>query len=320
MVQVEQGEAGGWQGGRARHRHDFAGHVGRVVARQHDHDVGHLPRLGSAAEGLARLEFFEQAVGGDLGQERVHGEARRHRVDADVVRGGLHGGAACERHDPGLGGRVVRLQFLRPPAEHGRVVHHGAAPALIHVGKHGAKTAERAGERDVEHLRPRIVGHLDDRCVAAEPRVVHPDVDVAELLDARGDERSNVVLAGHVADLGAGSPARLGLDPVGGLTETPLVHVGDQHVGALFDAATGEGEPDAGAGRGRDHHVLLVQQSVRGWVGRWGRHVCAPGSCQSGEAGWGSWWRGRAPAQRGSRGRPSARSPITLRWIWSDPP
>src|SRR6476661_4755825 len=65
----------------AAHGDDLAGQVGRVVAGQEDHHVGHLPRFGGPSEGLTLLELGEQVLGGDLGQERVHREARRHRVD-----------------------------------------------------------------------------------------------------------------------------------------------------------------------------------------------------------------------------------------------
>ena len=42
--------------------HDLAGHVRRVVAGQEHDDVGHLPRLGVAAEGLALGQLGQQLV------------------------------------------------------------------------------------------------------------------------------------------------------------------------------------------------------------------------------------------------------------------
>src|SRR4051812_11436748 len=58
----------------AAHGDDLTGQVRRVLARQEDHHVGDLPRLRCAAERLALLELVEQLVGGDLGEEGVHGE------------------------------------------------------------------------------------------------------------------------------------------------------------------------------------------------------------------------------------------------------
>ena len=67
--------------------HDLAGHVPRVVAgEEHDH-VRDLPRLGGTAERLARRQLLEHLVGRHLRQERVHGEARRDRVDPHAELG-----------------------------------------------------------------------------------------------------------------------------------------------------------------------------------------------------------------------------------------
>src|SRR3546814_11689908 len=60
----------------AAHRDDLTGHVGGVVAGQEHHHVGHLPRLGSAAERLALLALGEEFGGGHLLQDTVHGQAR----------------------------------------------------------------------------------------------------------------------------------------------------------------------------------------------------------------------------------------------------
>ena len=61
------------------------------------------------------------------------------------------------------------------------------APRSIMCGQHGARHAEGAVQRDVEHRLPLLVGHLDDAGVAAEAGVVHQHVDVAELADRRAD-------------------------------------------------------------------------------------------------------------------------------------
>ena len=66
--------------------------------------------------------------------------------------------------------------------------------------------------------------------------------------------------------------------------------VGDRNVRAFFAAALRRREPDARSGGGRDEHGLPGQQPACGRV--------------LGEVG-----------HFGSFGNPSARSPITFRWI-----
>ena len=106
----------------AAHGDDLAGHVRRVVAGEEDHHVRDLPRLGGPAERLALLQLGEQLVGGDLGQERVHRQARADRVDADAVRRQVDRRAPGQRHHAGLRGGVVRLPLLGAPADDRGVV------------------------------------------------------------------------------------------------------------------------------------------------------------------------------------------------------
>ena len=61
-------------GSLGRDGHDLAGHVRGVVTGEEGDHGGDLPRLGGPAEGLPLGELVEQVVGGDLGQERVHGQ------------------------------------------------------------------------------------------------------------------------------------------------------------------------------------------------------------------------------------------------------
>ena len=96
------------------------------------------------------------------------------------------------------------------------------------------------------------------------------------------------------------------LELVGGFAEPALVDVADHHRGAFLGAAPGRGEPDAGAGGGGDQHRLAGEEIVALDVGgdRLAHRVVVPLRSQAG---------------RGSRGRPSARSLMMLRWISLDP-
>ena len=89
---------------------------------------------------------------------------------------------------------------------------------------------------------------------------------------------------------------------VGGFAEPALVLVADDDDRAFLGAALGGREADAGAGGGGDEHRLAGEERVRG------------------RAGWRRLWsRFFRPSTRGSRGMPSARSAMMLRWIWLVP-
>jgi len=146
-----------------------------------------LPGLRRAPECLTRHQLVERLLVDGLGQERVHGEARRHGVDAHPGGRRFERRAAGEGHHPGLGRRVVSLADLRPPAEDRGVVDDHARLALHHVAQGGARTAEGAVEGDVEHRAPLLVGHLRERRRAAEPGVVDEDVETSQLAVTRSN-------------------------------------------------------------------------------------------------------------------------------------
>ena len=117
----------------------------------------------------------------------------------------------------------------------------------------------------------------------------------------RGVEQ-RVAPASSIGDVahGRGRPRADGvLELLGGLAETALVVVAQHDDRALLGAALRGREADAGAGGRGDEHGLAVEQRVaaRGRRRRRGHAVTF-----------------------GSGGRPRARSPMTLRWIWFEPP
>ncbi|MNR28783.1 hypothetical protein D3C85_1461250 [compost metagenome] len=93
----------------------------------------------------------------------MQGDTRADRIDADTVAGRLDRRATGQGHDPGLGRGVVRLLLLRAPAEHRGVVDDDPGAALHHLRQHRAGHAHGAGEGDVEHPLPLLVGHVDQR-------------------------------------------------------------------------------------------------------------------------------------------------------------
>ena len=169
----------------------------------------------------------------------------------------------------------------------------------------GAGGAECAVERDVEDAVPILVGHVDQLGLATQSGVVDEHVNAAELLGGAGDQRVDIGGGLHVA----GDRLELLLgelrgERVAGLVHAPLVEVGDQDVGALERGSTGRGEADAGAGGGRHDDLLALEQPVaRGLLG----DRCE-GGLVLGHDG------------LASRGSPSTRSEMMLRWISLDPP
>ena len=229
----------------------------------------------------------------------MDGEAGRHRVHAHVCRCRLDRRAPRECHYSCLRRCVVRLALLGAPAEHGRVVHDDAEAARQHVLQRGARAAERAVQCHIEHTRPLVVGHVDEVGRAAEAGVVDDHVEAAGRLDRGLEHRVHLALVGDVAHCGGRPRAHDVLELLGRFAETPFVLIAQHDDRALLGAALGGREPDPGAGGRRHEHGLAVEERVAG-RGRRRR-------------------RGHA-VTFGSGGRPRARSPITLRWIWSEPP
>ena len=222
-------------------------------------------RRRSTARSSSGMARFKKGCSARLGDTAFdpHPEGRR-----------LGGGAARQGHHPRLGRRVVRLARLGPPPEHRGVVDDDAALLRQHPGQSGTGAAESPGQRDVEHGRPLLVGHLHQRHGPAEAGVVHRHVDAAEARRRTVIEGAHLRLVAHVAGqrvhpLGAVG-TRLGRQLLGRLGQAPLVGIGDHDRRPLFQAAPGRGGPDPRpGGRGHDDHLPL-QQPVPARGRRWG--------------------------------------------------
>ena len=145
-----------------------------------------------------------------------------------------------------------------------------------------------------------FIGHVDESGRATEAGVVHHDVDVTELGDRGREQRLHVFLHRHIAQDDRRAFADHLRQPVGRLVQPSLVDVADHDPRAFFETLARHREPDPRSGRGGDDYGLVLQQTVaRDVVGRIGCHQFAT---------------------FGSGGRPSARSPMMLRWISFEPP
>ena len=80
-----------------------------------------------------------------------------------------------------------------------------------------------------------LLGHLAHRRVAGDARVVHHDVETAEVFDRRGDQRVDLVGLGHIAPHSQGgiAPELLACGFCRGEVE-----IAEHHRGTLGDEAS----------------------------------------------------------------------------------
>jgi hypothetical protein len=109
--------------------------------------------------------------------------------------------------------------------------------SILHVRQEGARHAEDAVERDVEHAAPLLVGHVDDIHLAAKTCIVDEHIDMAQ----RGDGRiaqglSTCRLIGHIANMRGRAHSHFRRDPVRRFAQTAFVEIADEN-GAPSSAA-----------------------------------------------------------------------------------
>ena len=127
-------------------------------------------------------------------------------VDLDVVAGQLLGDDLGERGDARLRRRrscSARDWRADPDVDDVLTMLRGAGrPGLVlvaPVGGNVAGRAEVAAQVDADHVVPLALGHVDDEAVAQDAGVVDEDVDAAEGLDRRVDQRAGSFPVGDVA-------------------------------------------------------------------------------------------------------------------------
>ncbi|MNZ97242.1 hypothetical protein D3C78_1164690 [compost metagenome] len=207
----------------------------------------------------------------------MQGNARADRVDADAVVSRLDRCAAGQRHHASLGGGVVRLFFLRAPAQHRGVVDDHSGTPLHHFRQHGAGHAHGAGERHVDDPIPLFIDHVHQQARAAKPGVVDQHVDALQVTLGAGDQLLYLGFVGNVADLAehvlqpggfAGFQHRFG--------QPAFMDIADhQRTAAFFGGTHGGGKTDPGACGGGDQHRLAAQQAATFNILRY-RHELSP--------------------------------------------
>ncbi len=200
----------------------------------------------------------------------MQGNRRRDGIDAYAELGGLECAAARQRHHPGFRGGVVSLFLLCPPAEHRSVVDDRPAATPLHVRQHGARHAKGPGKGDIQHPRPFLVAHLDHALLATEAGVVDQHVDSAQSLLGRGDQRLDLFLNGHVAQLAVDRlEAGFSLELFHGLFQATGMDVRNhQRPAAFFGTAARRGIADAGTRGSGDQNGFASQQLVARHIGR----------------------------------------------------
>ena len=104
-----------------------------------------------------------------------------------------------------------------------------AATLLEQRGRAGLERAPHAGEVDVDHGLPLVLGHLPELRPRRDARVGDDDVEPAELVDAGADDLVERCLVAHVGRAGDDAPAEV-LHRGRGLVE--VGQIGGDDVGA----------------------------------------------------------------------------------------
>ncbi|MNJ51330.1 hypothetical protein D3C77_466300 [compost metagenome] len=160
------------------------------------------------------------------------------------------------------------LLLLRAPAEHRRVIDDHPGTAWLHMRQHRAGHPESAGEGDIQHLRPLLIGHLDHTLLPAQACVIDQHIDPAQRTFGAGHQGLDLLLTGHIAQLAIDRlQTGFGLQPFHGFLQAARMHIRNhQCPTALFGTAPSGGITDTGAGGGSDQHRLAGQQLVTGHI------------------------------------------------------
>ena len=121
------------------------------------------------------------------------------RVDPHPEVGDLLGRRLGHADDAGLGRRVVGLADHADLPGDRRHVDDRAALVLPHDRRGLAQPVPGALQVHGDHLVELLLGHLAHRRVAGDAGVVDHDVQPAEPVDGRTDERVDIVAGRHVA-------------------------------------------------------------------------------------------------------------------------
>jgi len=160
----------------------------------------------------------------------------------------------------------MRLACLRAPAQHRGVIDHHAGFARVHQRQEGAAHAEHAGQADIDHFVPLLIGHLRDRGLAAETCVVDKDIEMAEFFDGGVAQVLDIVLLGDIADAGVGTLSGFGFDTFSGFLQAAFVEIADKQRCAFFGGAFGDGKTNAGACGGGDEGGFAFEEVSGFWI------------------------------------------------------
>ena len=133
-----------------------------------------------------------------LGEYGRLGDARLDDHDPDAERRQLLGQALADPLEGPLRRDIGRLRQGGHPPHHRRDVDDGAAAALAHAGQHRLCAANGATQVDVHDVE--VVGRagLLDDTVAADPGVVHQDVDPSGALEDLFEAAPHRLVVGDV--------------------------------------------------------------------------------------------------------------------------
>ena len=166
------------------------------------------------------------------GPHRGH-EAWMHGVGPDAVRPIFHRRRFGENAHRALGGVIGGMAPFPPDEAHdGRDVHDRATPGALH-GRNGIlRPQEDPRGIDVHNPPPPLGIHRISHRRAAEPGIIHQNIQLAAAGDRGLDDLAPVLLLGHIGTHEQGRAAG-GCDLGGEARPLLLEHIGDDDLGAL---------------------------------------------------------------------------------------
>ena len=229
----------------------LAGDPVRLLRGQERHRGSDVGRHRTARDGLQRHHEVER-----LGVRAGHhplagGQAGGDRVDRDAVRADLGGQRPGEREHRTLGGHVVgHVRGARRDHVRGDV-HDPAVPGPLHVRVD--RLAHQEHPVDVHRHDPPPLREIEllPRHERHDRRVVDQDVDCAEPVRGRRDQRAHLIRVAHVGDVRGPADLRRGL--LRGLG----VLIRHDHAGTLGAQLLGDGPADALTRTGDDRDTTL---------------------------------------------------------------
>src|SRR5581483_4711154 len=181
----------------------------------------------------------------------------RNRIDPNALGRELHGDGAGEIQHAGFRGGVGGRLLASPVTGGGSDVDDFSLALLIdHHLRGGAGAVPDAAQADVHHPVPLLFADVEDRLVIGPGRVVHQNIDAAELLDHGLNHAVHRRRGGNVAHDRDRFTGIFRIDRVGDAAAAPRVQVDNGDLRALFDKQFADILADVASRAGDDGDLI----------------------------------------------------------------